>query len=460
MLFIALDIGSSYIKSVLFEMDEERVVEKNKVPMLNKLPNIDDNIFEIDGESLFQIIKNIIFDFQYRYKEIKGVVFSTQMHGFVYSCPNSEKEIYISWQDTRCLSKMPGTDKSYIEFMMDEISKEEMKNTGVYFKPALALCNLYTLYNQKNFKSDGGITIYTLGSYLISKLTGNNICHITNAAPLGFANIFTGAWDQDILKRLGLFNINLPKITRSFDSCGDYSVNGTCISIYPDIGDMQTAVLGCSAKDGDMVINIGTAGQIILLDKQPKNGNIETRPFFQNLYCNVISRMPSGRNLDVQVDYLREAGERVFGISIRREDVWKKILNKFSICNTGGLVVDSGFYELPDRLADGAIKHIDRANFTINNVISATLIDIGRIYNNYIRLLCGSRGLKGNLYFCGGVSLNNPILVDTIEKESGLKALIPPIENEIYIGMFRLALLCTKKCKGIEKAIEKELKIV
>jgi hypothetical protein len=458
MLFVALDMGSSYIKSVLFDLEEGCIIEKSKMPMIDKIDNDDKNIFEIDANNLFQVIKNIIDDFLLRYNNIDGVLFSTQMHGFVYSSEDNEKDIYVSWQDTRCLNVMQGSNVSYLEYLKEHISIGEMEKTGVYLKPGLALCNLFTLLDQ-NSELRNYITIYTLGSYIISKLTGNNICHITNAAALGLANIFTGNWETDILNKLELKNINLPQISRKYEDCGTYTFNGKSIKVYPDIGDMQTAVLGCSASCNDMVINIGTAGQVILLDHIIRKGNIEIRPYFENIFCNVISRMPSGRNLDVQIDYLREAGEKIFGISMKREDVWNKILNNLSSMDSQGLAVKSEFYELPDRLADGAIIHINRLNFTIDNVIIATLIDIGKIYKKYMELLYGPDGLKGNLYFCGGAALNNPMLVSTIEKEAALGKKAAYVKNEIYIGMFRLALLFTKKCKSMEETIRKELKI-
>ena len=53
----------------------------------------------------------------------------------------------------------------------------------------LFLCNLYALFRQGKLERGGEARVYTLGAYLIEKLTGNSVCHITNAAPMGFANI-------------------------------------------------------------------------------------------------------------------------------------------------------------------------------------------------------------------------------------------------------------------------------
>ena len=124
------------------------------------------------------------------------MIISTQMHGFVYSVPEKEDN-YISWQDMRCMNKMPGKEKTYLQWMEEKITPKDMEDHGVYLKPSLGICNLYTLLENKELRRDG--KLYTLGSYVIYALTGENVCHISNAAPLGLADVAHHCWNTKII---------------------------------------------------------------------------------------------------------------------------------------------------------------------------------------------------------------------------------------------------------------------
>lgn len=388
------------------------------------------------------IIQGIIEKCAEMTADIGGILFSTQQHGCVLHHPERAADTYISWQDTRCLKTNPATGQSYLEELSKLLPPEVMLKTGVPVKPALALCNLYTLFQEEALSRQGDIRVYTLGSYVIEKLTGNNICHITNAAPLGFVNLYEGCWDAEILERTGLDFIRLPEITADIICCGTYKTRTLTLPVYPDLGDVQTSVYGTGAKSGDMIINIGTSGQLIMIRDDYEPGEYEIRPYYDNNFCYVISRMPGGRNFDVQIDYLRQVGEKIFGIALDREEIWSRIHNRCVLSDTEGLEVDCSFYELPDRLADGKILHINHVNFTPEHVIVATAIDYGRQYRHFAQVICKGRPFQGTLFFSGGAVLNNPFLKNAIQREMGCGKVVSASKDEVYGGMFHLAKRC------------------
>ena len=198
-----------------------------------------------------------------------------------------------------------------------------------------------------------------------------------------------------MLTEICLDFIHLPRITKELECCGIYQEGNISIQIFPDVGDVQTSVYGTNAEPGDLVMNIGTSGQLIYLSDQFVPGNYEIRPFYDGNFCNVISCMPGGRNFDVQIDYIRDIGEKIFQVSLNREQVWQKLSSQDSWGETGGLEVDCGFYELPDRLADGSIRHINHENLTLRNVIGATAADFGRVYHKYAKELRGAGKFSG-----------------------------------------------------------------
>ena len=292
--FITIDVGSSYIKAVLLNLEKGRIVETEKQATPAKMPSQNPRVFEIAAKEIFETVKDIIADYCKRYSGVEGVLFSTQMHGCVYSDHTYGEDVYISWQDTRCLDDMLGTDFSYMEYLQTRFPIESMQNTGVEIEPALALCNLYVLLHERNFQIGQSAKLYTLGLYLIAGITGKNVCNIQNAAPMGMVDITKGTWRDDILREVGMSGISMPEIVTGFELCGRGNVAGVNLNVYPDFGDQQMSVLGCGASVDDMILNIATGAQVILLQQGIHFGNYEIRPFFEGIFCNVVSRMPAG----------------------------------------------------------------------------------------------------------------------------------------------------------------------
>ncbi|WP_251445725.1 sedoheptulokinase [Vermiculatibacterium agrestimuris] len=440
---ITLDIGSTFIKAAVFDVAEEKILYTEKCHTPEKRPHPDPTVFENDAQALLKAVKETVRRCAKAHPDAGGLLMSTQQHGCVLCHPGLAADTYISWQDTRCLRTDPKTGKSYLEGLEELLPTSVMENTGVPVKPALALCNLYALFRGGDLDRGAETSVYTLGAYLIEKLTGNSICHITNAAPMGFANILEGTWRRDILARVGLDFFRLPRITRDLECCGVYRDGEVELKVYPDVGDVQTSVYGTNAKTGDMVVNIATSGQLLYLTDQYIPGTYEIRPYYDGNYCNVISRMPGGRNFDVQIDYLRDVGERIFGQSLSREAVWERIQALGSDWREdGGLTVDCSFYELPDRLAGGSIGGIDHVNLTLEHVIHATAKDFGRQYRRFAELLCDYARFSGSLYLTGGAILKNPILRQAVTEAMGAPHTVAASADEVYGGLFKLA----KKC--------------
>ncbi|MCI6673022.1 MAG: FGGY family carbohydrate kinase [Spirochaetaceae bacterium] len=448
--FIAVDVGSTFIKVAVYDLEYRKVIYTRKclTPPKKKVDN--PNIFEVDAQQIVESIKTIIQNCLCITQNLDGILFSTQQHGCVLHHPDLQNDTYISWQDTRCLEIDPETENTYIDEVSNLLPATIMARTGVPVKPALALCNLYALFKSKRLQKDRNTKIYTLGSYIIAQLTGNNTCHITNAAPLGFVNLKEKNWDYDILKRVGLDFLQLPSITENLQCLGTYKVDKISLNVYPDLGDVQTSIYGSHAGSGDMIVNIGTSGQLILLESEYdpafyNPNNYEIRPYYDNNYCYVISRMPGGRNFDVQVDYMRSVAKLLTGTTVDRDDAWKIIENQEIPMDAEGVTVDCGFYELPDSLANGKIEHLTHTNFTPLNVIAATAVSFAKTYRKYADIILNGKEFAGTLYFTGGAVLKNQYLKNAITKELGLSNVVSANMDEVYGGLFRLAMKCIKE---------------
>lgn len=449
MKYLGIDLGSSFIKAVLMDLEKQRMISSRKSPAPGRMQNKDPNIFEIPAEELVRSVKILIDSYTKDYKDVEGVIISTQMHGFVYQVPGRE-DIYVSWQDMRCMNQIPDRESSWLEWMESQIRPEDMQGNGVYLKPSLGVCNLYTMLAQDKTLPRNG-EFYTLGSYVIHALTGKNKCHITNAAPTGLADVEKHCWDRKMLERMDLEDMKLPELVqKDYEVCGIYHSNECMLHVHPDYGDMQVAILGSRVGAGDAVANVATGAQVIRYARDFKPGSYEIRPYFEGSYLYTISNMPAGRNLDVLVNFIRESAELITGKKVGSQDVWNQIHKSLSQ-RDGGLKVETSFYKNPYFPDGGSIRGITHSNLHIGSLFAAAIENMAQTYWDYIKQL-GEKPEEIRRIVCsGGVNWKTPELGEKLSQISGKKCQLSPLEDEALSGMYQLALVCSGKCRNLEE---------
>lgn len=453
---IAIDLGSSFVKYAIFELENGMILNQKKIISIPKRNAQDRLVFEIPVMGIVKQVKEILAQETQKYDDIGAMIFSTQMHGFVYRTEGEQEPVYVSWQDMRCLHQRK-TGETYLEYLQGLFSKEDMKECGVYIKPSLGLCNLFTMLDENPARPRNG-TLYTLGSFVIEQLTGNNICHITNAAPLGLADVTRHCWSEKIIKRAGFDEIKFPKIAESdFSSCGVYEVNGSKLQVFPDYGDQQIAVLGSMSAAGEGLINIATAGQVSVIAEEFQAGDFENRPYFEKLYLRTISNMPSGRGLDVLVRFAADTVERLTNKQMGIGEFWK-ILEKQFEPDTKGIQVDMSFYETPWKLDGGEIRGIKPGNLNLNTLFSAAFRDMAETYKKNLDILSQNTPLKA-VVCSGGVSWKRPELIRVIQTVMGCPCRLSALDDEAVAGLYRMALCCSGLYKSLADQGEQVLKI-
>ena len=442
MKYIGIDIGSTNIKSALFDPRGRRILDQRKTPFPERRESVDSHRFEISAEEIFVTVKNLIDSFILKSNGPYAVLLSTQMHGFVYKTHDRE-DMYVSWQDTCSLAPI-FNGMSTMEYLQNKLPADVMESCGVYIKPSLGLCNLFArLKNDPDLPGNG--ELFTIGSYLIYRLTGKNICHMMNAAPLGIVNVPERKWRQDILKELEMDAITLPSLAQDdFSPVGFYRSGLEDVAIYPDYGDQQVSILGSMAGQNDAVINIATASQVSIVVDVFSPGAYETRPYFENRYINTISNMPSGRNLEVLIRFLQDAVLKITGQEVSQETVWQGI-GDVPAQSHRGITIDMGFFSTPENLQGGVIQGIRPDNFTLSALFSAAYEDMAKTYLRNISILRGEHSLE-EIVCAGGVSWKNTSLIEAIRRISGCLCRLSPVPDEALSGLFRISLVCERMC--------------
>lgn len=438
--YIAIDIGSTYIKSAILCLNKSKVIEKKSYTFPPRINEPKTNHFEVHIDEILKIIKGIIKKYiEKNGKNLKGVLLSTQMHGFIIANKNGEAITnYISWQDERSLDDS-GNGVSYFDKQKEILTNEDMSNSGMVLKQNTALANLYNMQHIRPELFVEGNLFCTLGSYIINKLTGNHCCHITTSAATGLYDINQEKWNKDIIKKMKYDCFDFPNILKFNEVCGVYKN----LNIYPDIGDQQASVLGCLMKNTDININIATAAQVSFVSNIYNKKKYEVRPFFDGKYLNTISRLTSGRDLDVLVHFVRsfinDFSDREYEVS----EVWNIITKKLMNVSNTDLIVRGSFYEIENNISQGEIRNITHDNFTVENVFFA---GYKYILEHYAKAI-DSLGCKdyNRIIFSGGVAKKNEYLVEKISDYLGVNYTLSPMDDEVMVGLYRIALLCDNR---------------
>ena len=451
MKWIGFDIGSTSVKSVLFDSETETVLDEKNTPTPERIAGLPPENYEISAAAIADRVLQVIDSYTASTQEIGAVLIASQMHGFVYRLPGREDR-YISWQDMRCLRKM-SSGETYLARMEQLIPPETMRSHGVYLKPSLGLCNLYAMFLEDPELSKNG-ELFTLGSYVTGRLMKRrssrpeddrteserykNITHATSAAPVGIVNVRDGVIDRTLPEILGFDSIRLPSLASEDTVIGTILSNGQTLQIYPDVGDMQIAVLGSRPASGDGVVNAATAAQVICPAQKFLPGDYEVRPYFGGQYVNVISNMPGGRNLAVLATFFKEVAETLSGQEIPEDRIWKEM---HRIPDTAGreLRADVNFYENPHFPEGGSISGIDQYNLHMNTVFRAAVDNMAKTCWEYMcRLGQGPESIR-KIICAGGVSWKTPELLESLRRMSGKECVLSEREDEAAAGLMHLA---------------------
>jgi sugar (pentulose or hexulose) kinase len=239
--------------------------------------------------------------------------------------------------------------------------------------------------------------------------------HLTDAASSGLYDIGNASWMQELWD---LRQIEFPIVTD--DELTYFHSRFQSTSILPGVGDQQASLLGVDLSSGEIVVNIGTGGQVaVLSEPQSAVGGIQRRPFFQGQSISTVTHLPSGRLLTSIVN-------SVFGGSTTRHF---KLF--FELCAEA--ISSTKSFE-PIELGIVPTQFHDLRKYLNDFVRSLALR-----YSDEIRKLPGS-DLK-RIKFAGGVGQQFHALQSVIQDLTGKEIEVSRSKETTLDGLRKLALL-------------------
>ena len=149
MAFIGIDIGSSFIKGSLLDLDPAALGHVHRLPFPPPLQGFPPGHREVDPRHVVDAVRSLIDGLTASSDAVDGLVMCSQMHGLVLTTARGEpRSNLITWQDQRTLQPHPAGQGTYFDVMAQRISPEQVRQLGNELDPGRPVSFLVWLAEQ------------------------------------------------------------------------------------------------------------------------------------------------------------------------------------------------------------------------------------------------------------------------------------------------------------------------
>ena len=432
--FLAIDIGSSYIKHAVLNLRAPALEAVERLPMPQAAEEGAHARYELSMDALTDQVRAIIRA-RTAQRKIAGIVFSVQMHGFLlWDEAGHRVGDFATWQDMRALRPCPGGHA--LDLIRRSVPEAVLQRNGTCPLPPHSVAQVLATLPEL---PAGTYRLSLLGDALLECLTGQPApIHETNACATGMYDVFQRDWNHDMIRRLPLAGVCLPTVSRGKEPAAHWREDGQRIPMYTAIGDQQAAILGAMPAPGELMINIATGSQLIYVTDPPVPGEYGIRPLLEGQTYRTVSHLPAGRSLNVLMDFLVDAGKRLYGHAAPDAEKLWETLRTLETGETAGLTVNLSFFEGERR---GSVDGINESNLRIDHLFAAAYVEMAREYRAaFDRMKTGTERPQG-IVLAGGIPRKSPALCQAIAQQFQTACHFTPFREDALVGLLRLALL-------------------
>jgi glycerol kinase len=269
---LAIDQGTSSTKTILFD-EQGNAFARASVNL--KTSYYGDGFVEQQPGDIYQNVLDSVNSCIGEFKQKGGDVSLIKACGI-----SNQRETFVIWDEKgtplynaivwQCKRSVGVCERLKSEGFEDLLRSR----TGLIIDPYFSGTKLVWLYenddNIKNAIDRGEAYFGTVDTWLLYKLSGGAAykTDYTNASRTMFFNLETLSWDQEIIKQLGLTNLNLPEVQASSSFFGTTNFNQLLaqkIDITAMIGDSHAAAFGEGCFDaGSAKATLGTGCSILM----------------------------------------------------------------------------------------------------------------------------------------------------------------------------------------------------
>ena len=419
-LFVGIDVGTSFIKAALIDLDRRALVRTERVPFPPFIAGLPDGWREVSPSAVLAAVTELVKRFE---GPFGGVVPCGQMHGFVLVDRHGEAASnYFSWLDSRAVGEEFG------------LTGDELLAVGNEFRPGIAFPMLWWMGRRGLLPA--GATPVSIADFVAARLCGSGpLMEPTQAAAFGCLRLGSWSWHRELIGRAGLDSLEWPAVGPAGSVVGEWG-GAPC---YAAAGDQQCALVGALLGERELSINIGTGSPVAVLADSVSD-HLQTRPYFDGRLLRTITHIPGGRALSALMGLLTEIG------GITEEEAWKKI----EVAASTDLRAAISFY--PGACGErGFLENLHEGNMRVGQVFRAVFESMAGNYQ-----ACAGRlgGDASRIVFSGGVARRLPLVRELTAAAMGLPARVSPHEEDTLFGLMVLALAYSGRAASVQAATE------
>jgi len=432
--FIGIDIGTTYIKGAVLDLDRKRLTGVRRIPAPGPIPCQSPLYHEVSPNRMIGSAARLLKELLSYAPESNGIVMCSQMHGMVLlDRLGRVRSNCVTWLDQRALETHPSGEGSYFEMLLKRVSPQSLSEAGNELCPSRPISFLFWLAERNQLPTD--VIPVSLAEFVVSTLCESApAIEFTNASGYGALNLGTMSWHQEIIENLGLDCLNWPKLCNCGEITGYFPYRGNRIPMYSPIGDYQCALLGSLLREDELSLNIATGAQVSRLTRGLELGEYQTRPYFSGKFLNTFTHPPGGRSLDLILDLLSELA--LFQ-GLKLNDPWNFIQSAAQAVQATDLSVDLDFFSSAGNRR-GRISSIGSNNLKIGHIFRAAFLNMAESFYECATKLWPEQAWK-NLLFSGGVATKLEVLRKAIQAQFNAPFRIAPIEEDTLNGLLLLA---------------------
>lgn len=448
MSLIGIDLGTSFIKAGVLDLETLQLKHVQRVPFPDMLPSLPAQYREFDPASIMSAVRKVLSDIAPFAQDCEGVVMCTQMHGVVFTTEHGEARSNLTtWQDQRVLDTHPSNTGTYFDVLKNHLNDDELRQLGNELRAGLPIGLFFWMAEQGKLPARDLIPA-SLADFVIANLCNcRPSTEITNAMAHGLLNLDTLDWHDEVIYKAGLSELRLPAILPHGEVVGWLEWNGQKIPCYTSVGDYQCSIVGALLQDDELSLNISTGSQVSLLKPHAVFGNFQTRPFFDGRFSITVTHIPAGRALNALVKLLSE-----LAISQGQElvDPWAYITKSAAQVQSPRLRANLAFYN--SAVGDeGGFTHLREDELTVGHLFRGAFQNMAENYAMFAERLSPQRSWN-RLVFSGGLVQKIDILRQLICDRFNADYRVSPVQEDTLLGLMTLGLAFTGRMASVAEA--------
>jgi sugar (pentulose or hexulose) kinase len=449
MSYIGIDLGTSFIKGAVLDLETRALQQVQRIPFPRALKCESPLLCEFDPSEILSAVQTLIAGLALHASECEGLVMCSQMHGMVLMNERGEaRSNFLSWRDQRAMMPHPSGRGSYYDLVLQRISRAQQRQLGNELDPGRPLCFLFWFREQG--KLTPGLIPVSLPDFVLSTLCNSYPgVETTNASAYGAFNLETMDWHHEVIGQVGLGDLCWPAVRKPGEVVGHLNIHSEHVPCYTPVGDYQCALAGALFNEEEISLNIATGAQVSRMIPWLSLGNYQTRPFFDGKFVNTFTGLPGGRALDVIVELLSELATAQ---NVTLRDPWAAIVRAVNEVRDTDLEVELGFF--PNLLGDrGRIANIRGDNFTLGHLFLGAFKNMASCcYDAAVRLWPEKSWKK--IVFSGGLVGKMEVLRRAMQEKFGTGSRVTPFAEDTLFGLLILATVFSGRATSIQELTE------